>query len=569
MSTPPCTEPLPKICGADVELGNFVEGIDSPGGSGALASRALLAEIPGLPLAGRDSVQSHCDCAACRERRQRGLAPSAGGNGGMDPQEWGRRFLPTNGGCAYIDLDHLELCVPEVRSAYDHVAAWHAMLRIAQGALAAANAKLADGAVLRALVNNSDGRGNSYGGHLSFLVARRTWDDLFRRKPHYLAFLAAHQASSIVFCGQGKVGSENGAAPSYFQLAQRADFFETLVGPQTTYYRPLVNSRDEPLCGERRLASDGEETGALARLHVIYADSSLCPVATLLKVGSLQIVLAMLEQGELDPTLALEDPVEAIRLWSHDARLELAQPLTDGRPIRAVELQLRLLDLAGRFVAAGRCRGLVPRAVEIVALWRDTVEKLAAGDLAALAPRLDWVLKLALLGRALATLPGRGWEAPELKHLDFLYGSLAPEQGLYWAMERAGQVEQVVTPRAVEQLTTRPPRDTRAYARAELLRRAPAESVAAVDWDRIRFELPADATGPRSFTVRLGDPRRSGRRRIAAAAARSESFAELLGELGERAPLAPIAPARTGISRWVEDRRFTEGESDAISRTSA
>jgi proteasome accessory factor A len=291
-------------------------------------------------------------------------------------------------------------------------------------------------------------------------------------------------------------------------------------------------------------------------------------VATLLKVGSLQIVLAMIEQGKIDPTLALEDPVEAIRLWSHDARLELALPLTDGTPVRAVELQLRLLDLAERFVAAGRCRGLVPRAAEIVALWRDTVEKLAVGDLSALTPRLDWVLKLALLGRAVSILPVRGWESPELKHLDFLYASLAPEHGLYWAMERAGQVEPVVTAAAVERLTTQPPRDTRALARAELLRRAPAEAVVAVDWDRIRFELPADPTGLRSFTVRLGDPRRSERRQIAAAAARSESFAELLAALGEPTPPTRTPLERTALARRTAATTISEGDRHALPRTS-
>ena len=103
------------------------------------------------------------------------------------------------------------MLLPEVLSAYDHVAAWHAMLRIARGALDAANAKLPAGQRIHVLVNNSDGRGNSYGSHLSFLVTRRAWDNIFERKLHHLLFLAAFQASSIVVTGQGKVGAENGA----------------------------------------------------------------------------------------------------------------------------------------------------------------------------------------------------------------------------------------------------------------------------------------------------------------------------------------------------------------------
>ncbi len=41
---------LPKLCGADIELGNFIAGTDKAGGTGYEASRALLAEIEGLPI---------------------------------------------------------------------------------------------------------------------------------------------------------------------------------------------------------------------------------------------------------------------------------------------------------------------------------------------------------------------------------------------------------------------------------------------------------------------------------------------------------------------------------------
>src|ERR1044071_4291309 len=213
---------LPKLCGADIELGNFILGIESRGGTGYEASRLLLREIDGLPR-GDQSRGEPCDCAACKRARSYtdvgdpfgGRSLASKGNGKqkqiVNPQDWGRKYLPSNGGCVYIDLDHLELCLPEVLSAYDHVACWHAMLRIARGALEAANAKLPEGKQIQVLVNNSDGQGNSYGSHLNFLLTRRTWDNIFRRKIHYLLYLAAFQASSIVYTGQGKVGSENDA----------------------------------------------------------------------------------------------------------------------------------------------------------------------------------------------------------------------------------------------------------------------------------------------------------------------------------------------------------------------
>ena len=49
------------------------------------------------------------------------------GNAGRDVdaasynvKDWGRTFLSSDGRCVYIDLAHLELCLPEEPSASDH-----------------------------------------------------------------------------------------------------------------------------------------------------------------------------------------------------------------------------------------------------------------------------------------------------------------------------------------------------------------------------------------------------------------------------------------------------------------
>lgn len=497
---------LPKLCGADIELGNFVLGLQSQRGTGYEASRLLLGEIDGLPRVEKFRGEP-CDCPACRRARESSeLSQSFGtaswssqraswtsqANGGVqsvvNPQDWGRKYLASNGGCAYIDLDHLELCLPEVLSAYDHVAYWHAMLRIARGALESANEKLPRGKKIQVLVNNSDGQGNSYGSHLDFLITRRAWDNIFRRKIHYMLYLAAFQASSIVYTGQGKVGSENGAPEVSFQLSGRADFFERLVGEQTTHNRPIVNSRDEPLCGSRASRDDDDPAERMARLHVICFDNTLCHVASLLKVGVMQIVLAMIEAEQVNIELLLDDPVDAVMRWSHDPTLQAQAMMTTGEELTAVGLQLRFLEEAKQFVAGGGCDGVVPRASEILELWEDTLVRLQAGDFESLAPRLDWVLKLSVLQQVLDQNPELTWGSPEIKHLDHLYSSLDQSEGLYWAYERGGLVERVVTDEQIECFRVSPPEDTRAWTRAMLLRWAGPDGVDDVDWDSIRFK---------------------------------------------------------------------------------
>jgi len=535
---------VPILCGADIELGNFILGLDCQEGTAQIAAWALLREIEGLPRQDKalrvgaygsgpaNSGATHYGYKSSASAHDNDESPSAPGS--FNPQDQGRRFLPANGGCAYIDLGHLELCLPEVISAWDHVACWHAMLKIARNATAAANAKLGPGQEIQVLVNNSDGKGNSYGSHLDFLVTRQAWDNIFRRRVHYLLFLAAFQASSIVYTGQGKVGSENGAPPVAFQISQRADFFETLMGPQTTWHRPLVNSRDEPLCGTRFGSRADEEAEHLARLHVIFFDNTLCHVASLLKVGVMQIVLAMIEEGCVNLELVLEDPVSAVVHWSHDPNLEERAALTSGREVTAVELQFLFLAEAKEFVARGGCDGVVPRAAEILALWEDTLLKLAAKDFAALAPRLDWVLKLSVLKQVMEQNADLSWDSPQIKHLDHMYANLNRGSGLYWNYEASGFVQRVVTPERVEHFTLHPPVNTRAWTRAMLLRRAPAESVFEVNWDQIEFRPKSVNGSTRRRVLALANPLRWSRAATKRFFREASTIEDLLDRLGAR-----------------------------------
>ena len=526
---------LPKLCGTDVEVGNFICGVERAAGSGAEASRALLREIEGYPQArtnhsclsawtgghhgwsGRYGMRAREQdstavgtCVPDTADSGRVLAIAPFYNAGLpasayDRQDWGRKFL-ANGSCAYIDLDHLELASAETLSAYDQLACVHALLRVARAALTAANARQPRGQRLQVLVNNSDGSGRSYGSHLNMLLSRVAWNTIFERKVHYLLYLAAFQTSSIVFTGQGKVGSENDAPPVRYQISQRADFFETLTGPQTTCRRPIVNSRDEALCGLGRGPYYSSPTDDKARLHVIFYDSTLCHVATLLKLGTLQIVLAMIEAGNVDASLILDDPLDAVVRWSHDPTLQARARLVDGTETTAAELQARFVEAARAFVEDGGCEGIVPRAGDIVVLWEDTVDRLLARDLDALVPRLDWVLKMSILDRAIAQRPGLGWSSPQVKHLDHVYSSLDLDEGLYWAYERAGLVERLVSEERVSWLVEHPPECTRAWTRGMLLRQAGAAGVEDANWDWVRIASTGRGGWRIPRTIHLADP---------------------------------------------------------------
>ena len=502
---------VPKLIGGDLELANFILGEnESPRQSDFEASRLLLSEVEGLP---RRQIPVYGNwvnafSSGSYGEQDRGFGYAYQGNvypGGAS-QDCGRKYLPSNGGCIYIDLNHLELATPETLSARDHQAVWMAMLRLAQQAQAAANAELTPARRIVVLANNSDRQGHSYGGHQSFLMSRTAFDDMIWQRMFPSLFnLMAFQASSIVFTGQGKVGSENGCPEVPFQLSQRADFIETLVGEQTTYNRPLINTRDEPLCGPKSSGSNASLPGdRYARLHVIFYDTNLAPVATFLKVGVMQLMLAMIEAGSIDASLVLQRPLVALREWSRDPDLNSPMPLLSGQNLTAVELQLKFLEQARAFDADRGFAGIVADADVIMALWEDTLQKLHARDFSSLCGRIDWVMKRALLEQALAEHPDWSWSSPELVYLDQIYSSIDPNDSLFLSLDAAGLFEPVATEAEIARFVTTPPENTRAWTRAMLLRAAGPDRVVDVDWDRI--QLKADDGYSRRMHVRLPDP---------------------------------------------------------------
>jgi len=337
------------------------------------------------------------------------------------------------------------------------------------------------------------------------------WDETFRLRlfPH-LGFLASFQASSIVVTGGGKVGSEDGAPAVDYQLSRRADFIKTFVAEQTTFNRPMVNSRDEAL-------------GAEARLHCIFWDAVMMPAANYLQFGALQLVTAMMEAGRewmLD-TLLLETPIDALHTWSRDPGLTTTARLTGGQRVTALEHQEMLLDQIESFVATGVCDAAVANAAQVVAYWRETLGMLRARDEDRAARRVEWLAKRRVLQAAMSSAD-LDWRALEIRHLDLSFGDLNVERGVYWALLASDGVDLPPGYGDPGHYKHYPPADTRAQARTALLAQLGNESVVSVDWDEVRVRSNGHV-----YRVSLPDPGRS-------VVALNDLSAELVQRSGER-----------------------------------
>jgi proteasome accessory factor A len=372
-----------------------------------------------------------------------------------------------NGARLYVDHAHPEYSTPEVTNVRDLIAYERAGERTMEAARRAATSLLPPGQTVLLHKNNSDRKGNSYGCHENFLIARRTpFKDIVA---HLTPFLVTRQ----IFCGAGKVGSENRATPCDYQISQRADFFETEVALDTMVKRPIINTRDEPHADREKYR----------RLHVIIGDSNLCEVSTYLRVGVTAIVLALIEDGAIDRQLGVCDPVKVIKEMSQDLTCRRAYALERGGRMTAVQIQREYLEMALAYFSS---RAIDPITKDVLVRWEQVLEKISEDPLQ-LEREVDWVIKHKLIRRYMDS-KNVDWDHPQVHMLDLQYHDVRPDKGLYHLLERRGEVERVVSNEEIEQALQSPPSDTRAYFRGECIRRYP-DSIFGVNWDSISFNL--------------------------------------------------------------------------------
>ena len=491
---------ITKVCGIETEYGIVVRGSDlNPVAASSLLISAFLGTL------NRRTGWDFVDEMPGNDARGFQLGESF-------PPEVEMHLVNavlTNGARYYVDHAHPEISTPECVDALEVVRFDRAAEEIIRASMRAANEFLGDGAELLVHKNNSDGKGNSYGCHENYLVARET---PFGR---LVQQITPHFVTRQIFCGSGKVGCEiPGVSVDDvpFQISQRADFFEEEVGLETTLKRPIVNTRDEPHCDPQKYR----------RLHVIVGDANMSEVATLLKVGTTAIVLAMIEDDEVGADLVLAQPVPAIRAVSHDPTLRRTVALRSGRQMTALEPQWSMLERAQKYQ---RSRGLscVGEDVgnEVLRRWEAVLGGLES-DRTSVAHWVDWVAKERMIAGYRERHGLRPGDA-RLRALDLQYHDMRSERSL------AGRMgfETLVPPDAVVAAITEPPTTTRAYFRGRCLQKWPHDVVAA-NWDSMVFDVGREPLR----RVPMMEPLRGTAAHVASVIDESESAAELLARLG-------------------------------------
>jgi proteasome accessory factor A len=401
---------------------------------------------------------------------------------------WGRSsnvFL-RNGARLYLDVgSHPEYATPECDSVLDLVAHDKAGERILEGLLLDADRRLREEGIagdIYLFKNNTDSAGNSYGCHENYLVGRH--GEFGRLADILIPFLVTRQ----IICGAGKVlQTPRGAV---YCVSQRAEHIWEGVSSATTRSRPIINTRDEPHADAERFR----------RLHVIVGDSNMSETTMLLKVGSTDLVLRMIEAGIGMRDLSLENPIRAIREVSHDMTGRRKVRLANGREVCALDIQREYLTKAADFVDK---RGGDKVTDMVLSLWQRTLDAVESGDLSKVAREIDWITKYQLIERYRARhdLP---LSAPRVAQLDLAYHDVHRGRGLYYLLQKRGAVQRAVRDIEIFQAKSVPPQTTRARLRGEFIKRAQERRRDfTVDWVHLKLN---DQT---QRTVLCKDPFRS------------------------------------------------------------
>ncbi len=416
-----------------------------------------------------------------------------------------------NGARFYVDHAHPEYSSPECRTPLEAVVFDVAGEEVLRRAVAAANESSPHTNPIVVYKNNSDGKGNSYGCHENFLVDRHVeFGEIVRA-------MVPHLISRQLVCGSGKVGAETEAgfalAPT-FQLSQRSEFFEEIVGLETTLKRPIVNTRDEPHGDPERFR----------RLHVIIGDANMSQVATLVKLGSTALLLAVLESrgSTVFPPLPRQ-PVRAVRQYSTDLDATTGVDCDDDRTRTAWDYQDELWHLAEQFVTDDGASSVADE--EQVALillqWREMLDgvRYRRDDVA---DRVDWVAKHRLV-RGFQERHGLETDAMKLRAIDLQYHDLRPDRSL----AARCNLMTLVSPAQAQHALNNPPTTTRAYFRGRCIGKF-TDSIAAANWDSVVFDLGTDPL----HRVPMMDPLRGTADLTKDLLDRCETARELLDELG-------------------------------------
>jgi hypothetical protein len=211
---------------------------------------------------------------------------------------------------------------------------------------------------------------------------------------------------------------------------------------------------------------------------VILGDSNMSEFATAMKIGTMSLVLELIEKREA-PQLEIAQPIDATKSISRDQTFDWIIELKDGRKISAIDVQRMYLGKALKF-----CDRSNPDTEWVLTEWEKILNDLDV-EVMKCVDRIDWVAKKFLLN-TFQESERLDWSDPWLQSIDLEYHNVDLESGLYYELARQGSIRRLVKEEEIKTAIFTPPETTRAFFRGRSVARF-NDQIASIQWDELVF----------------------------------------------------------------------------------
>lgn len=223
------------------------------------------------------------------------------------------------------------------------------------------------------------------------------------------------------------------------------------------------------------------------RFHLTYGDSSLLDVAEFLKVGTMSLMIELIEARKVPDIMCKYPKKDFWDIARYGAKTLF--PLCSGGLISALEVQVRCFDAARRMVLESGFESPETKAeMELVlTLWEQVLNAIEHNDIAWMLGRIDWATKKWLVDRELKKIgeAERVYGKQEVaKRINILYHSIM-QSGVRDRIYARFPERRITSDAEIDAAREHAPQGTRAQYRSAIVRMTVArclQPAIVIDW---------------------------------------------------------------------------------------
>jgi proteasome accessory factor A len=212
---------------------------------------------------------------------------------------------------------------------------------------------------------------------------------------------------------------------------------------------------------------------------------------TFLKLGSTACMLRMIEANDVSlRDLTLENPMRAIRDFSHDITCRKKVRLESGREYSALDIQREYLNSALKFADS---QGFTAPEMKALEMWEHCVSTIE-NDPLKLDREVDWVIKHNLI-EAFRSKHDLALDDARVQTLDLQYHDIRQDRGIFYRMQAHSMVDRICEEQDIVTAMETAPQTTRARLRSEFITAAKEKKRDyTVDWVHLKINDQAQKT---------------------------------------------------------------------------